>query len=174
VCDNSRWDTFFNAIVGRMSSPHEYFPIPKIIQKKYTLHTHPERQRPGIVTLFDDQRMSSYFLCAGIFNFRFLAFVEDNLVLNKSRMQMNSPGIKIKSINGQINRLPLNVAYSSFDKFQPPNSISHVQILRSPSRFVSTQLQSDTTLIPAERVPETADWALAMAEDKSGVVLKIN
>lgn len=133
------------------------------------------------------------FLCPGIFNFRFPAFLEKDLVLNKSWMQMrisricirgwskartrcqksaNSPGIKIKSVKSTGSTY--YVAYSSSDKIQPPNSISHVHILRSPSHFVSTQLQSDRTLIPAERVPETADWALAMAEDKSGVVLIIN
>lgn len=55
-----------------------------------------------------------------------------------------------------------------------PNSISHVYIFWSLSRFVVTQLQSERTLIPAESVPATADWALAIAEDKSGVVLILN
>ena len=82
-----------NAIASRMSSPDEYFPIrPSLkLHRKCTFFTHPESQRPGMVALFEDQRTSSYFLCAGIFNFRFLAFRENNLVLNKSWMRMRPP-----------------------------------------------------------------------------------
>jgi hypothetical protein len=70
-----------------------YLPtLPLRVKKTHhnTLHTHPERQRPGIFTLFDDQRISSYFFCAGIFNFRFVAFVEQvsNANENSSFLQV--------------------------------------------------------------------------------------
>lgn len=57
VINLTKTHSWLNAIAGRMSSQHEYFPVCPLLK----VHTHPERQRPGMVTLFEDQRMSSYF-----------------------------------------------------------------------------------------------------------------